>query len=90
MPIYRYACGACETQIEVIAKMSDPAPARCEACGAEGQMSKLISRTSFQLKGGGWYQQGYEGSSNRSGGASSGGSSSGEASSSASSTSSDS
>ena len=67
MPIYHYRCSACEQTQEVIAKMSDPAPSRCDACGAEGSLSKQIARSSFQLKGGGWYKQGYEGASNQSG-----------------------
>jgi predicted nucleic acid-binding Zn ribbon protein len=47
--------------------MSDPPPETCEACGVDGQMTKLLSRTSFKLKGSGWYSQGYEGTSNRQG-----------------------
>ena len=67
MPLYSYRCNVCQTTIEVIAKMSDPPPQTCEACGVDGQMTKLLSRTSFKLKGGGWYSQGYEGMSNRQG-----------------------
>lgn len=65
MPLYSYRCGACHTTREILAKMSDPPPQVCDACGAEGQMTKLLARTSFQLKGSGWYSQGYEGASNR-------------------------
>jgi predicted nucleic acid-binding Zn ribbon protein len=35
-------------------KMSDPAPEACPACG-KGPVVKLVSRTAFILKGGGWY-----------------------------------
>ena len=30
----------------------------CERC--KGKLEKLISRTAFQLKGGGWYAHGYD------------------------------
>ena len=70
MPIYRYRCGECSEVIEVIAKASDPKPERCPSCGSE-DLSKVMSRTSFQLKGGGWYAEGYAQSSSASGGASS-------------------
>jgi len=76
MPIYLYRCSACESTHEVFAKMSDPAPTRCESCGAEGSLQRQLSRTSFALKGGGWYSEGYAGSSNQ--GPSSGVATSGE------------
>ena len=66
MPIYAYKCSVCNSIMEVMAKMGDPAPIRCENCGAENQLQKLISRTAFKLKGDGWYSSGYEGKSNRS------------------------
>ena len=59
MPIYPYVCSACGEEREVLAKMSDPPPAACKACGAEGTMAKAVARSSFKLKGGGWYAQGY-------------------------------
>ena len=55
MPIYEYTCESCGKTAEVLQKMSDPAPAACPACGKEGTLSKIVSRNSFQLKGGGWY-----------------------------------
>ncbi len=65
MPIYSYHCGACNQSFRVLAKMSAPAPSSCELCHAEGQLNKMLSRTSFQLKGGGWYNEGYSGKSNQ-------------------------
>lgn len=62
MPIYRYRCPACSHIDEVLAKMSDPAPEVCSVCG-EGPMEKAVSRTSFKLKGGGWYAEGYNSTS---------------------------
>jgi|JI10StandDraft_1071094.scaffolds.fasta_scaffold691517_2 putative FmdB family regulatory protein len=60
MPIYRYACGACQATTEVLAKISDPPPATCPHCGG-GPLHKAVARTAFHLKGGGWYAQGYNG-----------------------------
>lgn len=60
MPIYEYKCSACEEQLEVMQKISDPRLTVCPECG--GELSKLISNTSFVLKGGGWYADGYSSS----------------------------
>lgn len=54
MPIYEYVCEACGRLTEVMQKMNDPAPAACPECGA-AKLAKLLSRTTFQLKGGGWH-----------------------------------
>jgi putative FmdB family regulatory protein len=57
MPIYEYKCPACGHAFERMVKMSDPLPA-CPECGAS-EVKKLISQTSFVLKGGGWYSDHY-------------------------------
>lgn len=57
MPIYEYKCLQCEEEIEVMQKMSDAALAKCKSCG--GELKKLITSTSFVLKGGGWYVTDY-------------------------------
>jgi putative FmdB family regulatory protein len=57
MPIYEYRCTRCGRTIEAIQKLSDPPLAQCETCS--GPLEKLVSRTSFQLKGTGWYATGY-------------------------------
>ena len=57
MPIYEYKCKSCGKVIEVIQKLGDRPLRKCRACS--GPLEKLISRTSFQLKGGGWFEQGY-------------------------------
>ncbi|SES90404.1 FmdB family zinc ribbon protein [Stigmatella erecta] len=59
MPIYEYACQSCGKIIDVLQKISDPAPAACTECGAENTLSKVVSRSSFVLKGGGWYSDLY-------------------------------
>ncbi|WAM30143.1 MULTISPECIES: FmdB family zinc ribbon protein [Myxococcus] len=83
MPIYEYSCQSCGKMIDVLQKISDPAPATCGGCGAEGSMTKVVSRSSFVLKGGGWYSDLY--SSTKKDGGSSASSSSSSSSSSASS-----
>jgi len=57
MPIYEYTCEACGHEFEKLAKMSAAAPP-CPECGQD-QSRKRISRTSFHLKGGGWYGDHY-------------------------------
>lgn len=57
MPIYEYQCAACHHQFEEIQKLSDPPVAECPKC--HGTVQRLISQTSFALKGEGWYKDGY-------------------------------
>lgn len=69
MPIYEYRCGACGEDTEVFhRKMNEPAPV-CPSCG-EDALSQLVSRTSFKLKGGGWYVTDYKSGSGGGGNAS--------------------
>jgi putative FmdB family regulatory protein len=56
MPIYEYHCQKCGT-IETMQKITDKALSRCPDC--KGKIKKLISHTSFQLKGTGWYLTDY-------------------------------
>ena len=57
MPIYEYRCEKCGTHIEVMQKVGDAPPKRCQKC--RGKLEKTVSRTSFQLKGSGWYATDY-------------------------------
>jgi len=57
MPIYEYKCEKCGEVMEKLQKFSDE-PLRTCACG--GSLEKLISRSSFQLKGSGWYVTDYK------------------------------
>lgn len=75
MPVYEYHCTSCGKDFEYEHRMSDPRKTVCEACG--GELERLISRTSFAFKGGGWYKDLYASSKSGSGGGDSGGSSSG-------------
>ena len=52
MPIYEYECEKCG-RFEVMQKISEPALKKHPDCGKKVQ--KLISGSSFALKGGGWY-----------------------------------
>ena len=62
MPIYNYKCDQCGAAFKVTAKMSDPPQKVCPECGASA-LRKLVSKTGFRLKGGGWYDTGYASSS---------------------------
>ncbi len=64
MPIYEFRCKDCGKVSEFQMKMSDPNPQNCPTCG-EPSLSKIMSLPSFQLKGGGWYSEGYDGRSNK-------------------------
>jgi putative FmdB family regulatory protein len=62
MPIYEYKCDSCNKQFEVFQKFSDSPLSQCE-CG--GPLRKLISNTSFVLKGTGWYKTDHASSSQK-------------------------
>lgn len=53
MPIYEYECSKCGRIDEVLQKFSDKPLAKCRHCS--GKLHKLISHSSFHLKGTGWY-----------------------------------
>lgn len=57
MPIYEYCCRKCGELTEVILKITDSPPKKCEGCG--GKLEKQISNTTFILKGTGWYATDY-------------------------------
>lgn len=58
MPIYEYVCEKCGNHIELMQKVGDAPPQKCAKC-KKGKMEKIFSRTSFQLKGSGWYASDY-------------------------------
>jgi putative FmdB family regulatory protein len=53
MPIYEYECSKCGKIDEVLQKFSDKPLVRCKHCS--GKLHKLVSHSSFHLKGTGWY-----------------------------------
>ena len=65
MPIYEYECESCGQVEEVFQKFSDDPLTTCKACN--GKMHKLISQSSFHLKGTGWYVTDYSNKPNSSG-----------------------
>ncbi|MES2615786.1 MAG: FmdB family zinc ribbon protein [Bdellovibrionota bacterium] len=64
MPIYEFKCQACSHIDEVLMKISDPAPEKCSICS--GSVQKIMSRSSFSLKGTGWYATDYKDSGSKS------------------------
>ena len=56
MPIYEYECGKCGV-FEQSQRISEPALTKCPTC--RRKVRRLISNTSFQLKGTGWYVTDY-------------------------------
>ena len=59
MPIYEYECENCSGHYEVFQKITARPLRKCERCG--GKLRKLISQSSFHLKGSGWYVTDYAG-----------------------------
>ncbi|MGE5341430.1 MAG: FmdB family zinc ribbon protein [Candidatus Omnitrophota bacterium] len=58
MPLYEYKCNHCHKTFEVLQKFNDEPIQKCLYCN--GQVEKLISASSFQLKGSGWYVTDYK------------------------------
>lgn len=57
MPIYEYRCQKCHEHHEIMQKITDKPLTKCPSCG--GRLKKMISNTSFVLKGTGWYATDY-------------------------------
>jgi len=57
MPIYEYECIKCGKIEEVLHRFSDKPVAQCNRCS--GKLQKLISQSTFHLKGTGWYVTDY-------------------------------
>ncbi len=64
MPIYEYECTQCGSVEEVIQKFSDDPLTTCKQCS--GKLNKLMSQSSFHLKGSGWYVTDYANKSKKS------------------------
>lgn len=58
MPIYEYECDACGHHMETLQKFSDPPLKECDACHSQ-KIKKVISQSTFHLKGTGWYVTDY-------------------------------
>jgi len=57
MPVYEYECSECMKTFEIQQRMTDNPLTNCPDC--DGALKKLMSMSSFHLKGGGWYADGY-------------------------------
>jgi putative FmdB family regulatory protein len=56
MPTYEYSCTSCGT-FDMEQRITERPLSTCDKCG--GPVQRLISRSSFALRGGGWYADGY-------------------------------
>jgi putative FmdB family regulatory protein len=63
MPIYKYECDDCNTVFEEL-HLEEPIPeiVPCKNCKSENT-HKVITPSSFHLKGTGWYQTDFAGNS---------------------------
>ena len=59
MPIYEYKCNKCGKQFEAFQGITDPELKSCKFC--KGRVQKMMSLSSFSLKGSGWYATDYKG-----------------------------
>lgn len=51
-PIYDYECPKCNNKQEIVHQIDEDPSVICEKCSSK--MSRIITGTSFRLKGGGW------------------------------------
>jgi putative FmdB family regulatory protein len=65
VPIYEYKCSKCGEIFEAFQKINDEPLEHCKYC--KGKVERLLSQTSFQLKGSGWYLTDYSRKSQPSG-----------------------
>ena len=64
MPIYEYLCDKCEREFEIEQRITDDPIRTCPHCRSR-KVRRLISQTSFVLKGSGWYSDLYSSSSSK-------------------------
>jgi len=57
VPLYEFECKQCHHRFEKLQRLSDPQPKQCPECG--GPVSRLISPSTIQFKGSGWYATDY-------------------------------
>lgn len=64
MPIYEFRCETCGHIDEHLMKINDPSPEKCSICASK--VHKIMSMSSFSLKGTGWYATDYKNSAQKS------------------------
>lgn len=58
MPIYEYKCTKCENIFSKLESISSEEKVKdCPECGSNS--NRIMSQTSFKLKGDGWFDSGY-------------------------------
>jgi putative FmdB family regulatory protein len=57
MPLYSYKCNKCNEITEALQKFSDDPLTICEKCNSIDSLEKIISNTSFRLKGKDWFRR---------------------------------
>ena len=55
MPIYEYECKKCKVKKDIMKKINDDNIIYCDIC-KNSPLKRLISKSSFVLKGHGWYE----------------------------------
>ena len=58
MPVYEYECSECRKTFEIEQRITEPPLTFCQQKECQGLVRRLIPRTSFSLKGGGWFRSG--------------------------------
>ncbi len=58
MPVYEYRCNKCGHEFEEFQRITEDPIRKCPKCGKQ-TVERLISKTSFVLKGSGWYATDY-------------------------------
>jgi len=56
VPIFDFKCDNCDTVVEKLVKSAET-ELKCNKCGAS--MSRQVGLSNFQLKGSGWFKDGY-------------------------------
>ena len=59
MPLKEYICLKCSNMFEVLELISNKKKTKCPKCNSI-RVNSLISKSTFHLKGEGWYKDGYQ------------------------------
>jgi len=63
MPIYTYKCKKCNKESTLRLGLLDLPPLKCKDTdkdtNCDGDLEKILTPSSFSLKGGGWFKDGY-------------------------------